>query len=75
MHRQYAELSPMATITAECPRCDRVFYVDTETPQRWLARHAPGARPGETVRHPCSEHRGLLRVPGPNSPGTSPAAV
>ena len=56
MHLDSEEISPMATITAECPRCQSVFYVDTDYPQRWLARYHPRAKPGETVTYPCPKH-------------------
>jgi hypothetical protein len=56
MDGEYWEFSPMATITARCPSCDRVFYVDTDFLEEWLALYAPRAEPGRTVRYPCPKH-------------------
>jgi hypothetical protein len=69
------ELSPMATVTAECLRCNRVFYVDTDYPQEWLDQHAPRANPGETVSYPCPEHLVLPWCSGRVSPDNCRAAV
>jgi hypothetical protein len=72
MHQRFVGLSPMATVTAACPFCNRVFYVDTDDAQEWLARNAPGTRPGETVHYSCPEHLFLNFLLGPRLPTSVP---
>jgi hypothetical protein len=62
MHWKYDRISSVATITAACPRCNAVFYIDTDYPQQWLAQYAPGLKPGETVRYPCRDHLGCFEL-------------